>query len=210
MFLQGTGVKVGILDSGFHFGHKTVRGARIAAKYDFVANRANPEGSRKDNYHGTATLSLLAAHAPGTMLGACWNATFYVGRSENINYEKRIEEDFFMHGVEWMEERGVDILSMSLGYKAWYTYTDFTGTKSPISQCCTAASDKGVLVVIANGNEGREGIGAPADAKRVLSVGSVDTALRHSGFSSVGPTADGRLKPELVAMGASVYVADSK
>ncbi len=125
------------------------------------------------------------------------------------------EEDLWVAGLEWEERLGADIVSSSLGYNNWYTYANMDGQTATTTKAAKVAARKGVLVVNAMGNEGNYQDArthttgtmiAPADADSIVSVGAVDSGLRIASFSSTGPTADGRVKPEVVAQGVSDYV----
>ena len=159
--------------------------------------------------HGTGTLSTMLSWCPGTMIGAAFGAKFLLARTESIFYEKRIEEDFFIAGMEWVESQGADILTASLGYNDWYsTWIDFDGN-GPLSTACDLAFSRGLLIITSAGNSDIYGISAPADGKHVIAVGSVDSSRQLSSFSSRGPSADLRVKPDVMAQGSSVYFASS-
>ena len=164
----------------------------------------------ESNYHGTATLSVLAATMKGTAYGAAPKADYLLARTENIFVEERVEEDYFVAGVEWAERRGAHVLSASLGYKKWYQFRDFDGHTPAVTRAAQQAAELGLVVVVANGNEGESGLGAPADARLALSVGACSGQRGRASYSSVGPTADGRLKPDVVTLGSAIVVANDE
>ncbi len=170
--------------------------------------------------HGSRTAALAVGYQGGRYMGASPAAELYVAKTEkNINfyglkYELQVEEDIWIQGLEWLERKGVDIVNSSLAYGEWYSYEQRDGKTSPTSRAASMAADRGVLVLNAAGNVAKNApyIIPPADAEGILTVGGVDTlgawweqAATAVG-SAVGPTADGRLKPELVGPAKGVYV----
>lgn len=207
---NASGVVIAVLDSGFNHTHLAFQNTTILDQYDFVDNDNDTasEIGAKANYHGTATFSVLGATHTGVSVGAAFGATFLLARTENIYVEERVEEDFFVAGSEWAERAGAMIISASLGYKQWYQFADFNGRTPLVSRTASHAVELGLFVAVANGNEGRAGIGAPADSLLAVSVGAVNDHGHHSIFSSIGPTSDGRLKPDVVTIGDDIVVAN--
>jgi hypothetical protein len=177
--------------------------------------------------HGTRMASIIGGFQEGSMVGVAPGVEFliskneyYTFRSPTIGYEFSLEEDIYIEGLEWAERHGADIISSSLGYTGWYTSQDYDGKTAPISVAVARAVERGVLVVTAMGNRDTTDpandwpnpyIVAPADAFNVITAGGVekDSAPWHTqggGGTGCGPTADGRIKPDLVAMGDSVTV----
>ena len=219
--VTGAGVIVGMLDDGFnqHTVHPALKNIKVIAEYDFVQRDSNTSVAPGENpgqgNHGAETLSLLGAFDNGKMIGAAYGASFILAKTEIDSVEIPLEEDLWVEGLEWEERLGADIVSSSLGYNNWYTYSNFDGQTATTTKAARIAARKGVLVVTAMGNEGNYRdirthltgtMIAPADADSIVSVGAVDSGLRIASFSSTGPTADGRTKPEVVAMGVSDYV----
>jgi subtilisin family serine protease len=134
-----------------------------------------------------------------------------LGKTEIGNEEIQIEEDHWVAGVEWAERNGADIVSSSLGYIDWYTWEDMDGETAVTTRHADMAVQRGVLVVNSAGNEGRyqapNTLIAPADGKFVLAIGAVDLNNSRVAFSSYGPTFDGRIKPDLAALGTGVRIA---
>lgn len=219
--INGAGVIVGMLDDGFnqHTVHPALKNIKVVAEYDFVQSDSNTsiapgEYSGQGN-HGAETLSLLGGFDDGKLIGVAYGASFILAKTEVDSIEKPIEEDYWVEGLEWEERLGAEVVSSSLGYSDWYTYSNFDGQTATTTKAARIAARKGVLVVTAMGNEGNYRDArthltgtmiAPADADSIVSVGAVDSGLRLASFSSTGPTADGRIKPEVVAMGVSDYV----
>ena len=219
--VTGTGVIVGMLDNGFnqHAVHPVLKNINVIAEYDFVqrdsnTSRAPGEYSTQGN-HGAGTLSVIGGFENGKLVGAAFGASFILGKTEVDSVEKAFEEDLYVEGLEWMERLGADVVSTSLGYTDWYTYSNFDGKTATTTKAALIAARKGVLLVTAMGNEGNyrdtqtRATGtmiAPADADSIVSVGAVNSSMRLAGFSSTGPTADGRVKPDVVAQGVSDYV----
>jgi subtilisin family serine protease len=131
-----------------------------------------------------------------------------LAKTEDLRSETPIEEDNFVRAIEWGEQRGAQILTASLGYTKWYTRNDYNGIKGVTTKAINIAIQKGMICCIANGNDGVSGIGVPADSFYGISVGAVDLNGNIGGFSSHGPTADGRIKPEISALGVSNNIID--
>lgn len=208
----GAGVMVGVLDTGFELDHPAFAEASVIDQYDFVYDDGNvaDEPGESGTGHGTAVLSLIAGFDPGSLIGAAYGADYVLAKTEDETREVPLEEDHWVAGIEWAESLGVDLVSSSLGYIDWYEYADMDGATAVTTIGAQMAVERGVVVVNAAGNERDTQwhyIIAPADAEDVISVGAVDGDGVPARFSSVGPTADGRLKPDVVARGSSNRVA---
>ncbi|WP_114751906.1 S8 family serine peptidase [Pleomorphovibrio marinus] len=213
----GKDMKIAVFDAGFLHADK-ISGMqhlfnenRILATRDFVMPFS--EDVFRTDTHGTGSLSLLAAFAPNQMVAGAYEANYILCITEDVRSEFRIEEYNWVKAAEFADSLGVDIINSSLGYYDFddvdmdYSKEDLDGKTAVISIGAGMAAQKGILVVTSNGNEGNlswRTITAPADAEGVLAVGAVTINLERAGFSSVGPTADGRIKPELVAFGTGV------
>ena len=220
--ISGRGVLVGMLDTGFRWKtHEAMQNMQVIAEYDFVQkdnNTAN-EGTDASNQdsHGTGTMSLVGAYKEGQLVSPAFSASFILGKTEYVPTETNVEEDNWVAAIEWMELQGVDVVSSSLGYKVFdpgqksYVYADMNGKTATTSKAATIAARKGVVVVNAMGNEGAgvnpPSLTTPADADSIVSVGAVSSAGVLAGFSSNGPTSDGRMKPDVMAHGIGTYWA---
>jgi subtilisin family serine protease len=217
---HGEGILVAIFDTGFNnLSHPAFAEMTIVARRDFVnADDDVADGSdRGDGTHGTATLSVLGGYRPGELVGPAFRASFLLAKTEDTWSETPIEEDHWAAAAEWAEAMGADVISSSLGYFRFdagfpsYDVADMNGETAVTTRAAQAAAERGVVVVVSNGNAGfdpsHSTLGAPADGKLVLSVGAVDTFGVRADFSSVGPTADGRIKPDVMAKGVLVKVA---
>jgi subtilisin family serine protease len=169
----------------------------------------------KDEEHGTKVLSCMLANKPGEMVGTAPGADYYLIQTEVSDEEYKVEEDYWVAGIEYADSLGVDIVTSSLGYTTFdevsmnHTHSELDGKKAQISKAATMASEKGMLLFVAAGNERNkewEKIGFPADADGLITVGGVDSKKEVSYFSSVGYTVDGRVKPDLMAKGTGVSV----
>jgi len=215
----GKGIKIAVFDAGFS-GSDTIdvyknmnAENRIIATWDFVDNQENVFHSHS---HGTQVLSTIAANLPGKMVGSAPDASFVLCRTENDNSESLAEEINWLRAVEWVDSIGVDIIHSSLGYSTFddpstnHTYDELDGDKTIITKAADMAAARGIIVSTSAGNEGSGSwkyITAPCDGDSVLCTGAVDKYQIRSGFSSIGPTADGRTKPDVVAMGTRTIVA---
>lgn len=214
---DGSGVLVCLLDTGFWLGHECFASLKVVATWDFIFGdedvQDGPEGQQD---HGTSTLSVIAGFQEGELIGAAFGASYALAKTEDIGSETPIEEDYWIAGLEWADSLGVDVVSSSLGYARFddgtgYTYQDLDGNTARTTRAADLAVAKGMVVVTAAGNERDKPwhyIVTPADGDSVLAVGAVDMEGNPAPFSSVGPTADGRIKPDLVAPGVGVWSAD--
>ncbi|KAG2381880.1 hypothetical protein C9374_005672 [Naegleria lovaniensis] len=211
--LNGTGVTVLICDSGFHRQHRAFKNLKLVAEYDFVYGDTNTDNEQNESStvgnHGTQCLSALAGYDPYTFMGVAPGVSVLLAKTEDVRSETPAEEDNFIAAIEWGERMGADILSASLGYTDWYSHSkkNYNGVTSPLTRVANIASRyKGIVMVLAAGNEGNEGISTPADAFDSITVGSVDSSGGISVFSSRGPSDDGRVKPEVCARGTKTNV----
>lgn len=220
--ITGQGIIVGILDTGFRTTHDGLTGVNVISDSDFVFHdgvTANESEDQPDqDSHGTYVLSVIGGYKDSTMIGASYGASFILAKTEDIRSETHIEEDNYAAALEWMENLGVDITSSSLGYNIFdspeesYTYENMDGKTAIVTKAAELAFKRGVVTVTAAGNEGTENwhyIVAPADGFNTLAIGAVDDNNLLAAFSSRGPTYDGRIKPDVVAMGVSVYGAST-
>jgi subtilisin family serine protease len=217
--LSGRGVLVAMFDTGFNLNHTAFDSlrTRVVAEKDFIHGDGNTaddpqQGDVSGQHdHGTETLSTVAGYAPGSLIGPAYGASFLLAKTESVAFEQQVEEDWWMQAVEWADSMGVDVISSSLGYNAWYTYEDMDGETAVTTQAANIAVSRGIVVVNAMGNEGQslwQKMIAPADAPGAVSVGAVDSTGTLAAFSSKGPTFDGRIKPDVVAMGVAVRVVN--
>ena len=216
---KGEGMELAVLDAGF-FRYLTLPtfdsiriNNQILNTYDFVANETSVN---EDDSHGMNCLSTIAANLPGTFVGTAPKAIFCLYRTEDVASETRIEEHNLAAGYERADSIGADVCSVSLGYTTFdfpsqnYTYADMNGNTTMSAIASDIAAKKGMLPIIAAGNEGTSAwhyISTPADADSVMAVGAVDTLGNVGSFSSYGPSSDGRIKPNVAATGVSAVVA---
>ena len=218
----GRGVLVGMIDDGFNSyrTHEALRPISVLAAYDFIQGDTTvsilPGEHPSQGFHGAATLSVLAGFADGTLIGPAYGSTLVLAKTEVGGSETIVEEDYYVAGLEWLDSVGVDIISSSLGYIDWYTQAQMDGQTAITTNVAKTLASRGILLVTAMGNEGNYQPGtsitntmiAPADADSILSVGAVNPSGFLTSFSSTGPTADDRTKPDVVSQGSSNFVAD--
>ena len=213
----GKGIQIAVIDAGFY--RVDVLPAfmdlwstdRILGTRDFVNRKSN---IYNESIHGMAVLSLIGGNIPYELVGTAPDADFWLIRSEDVNSEYLIEEDNWIAAAEFTDSVGIDIINTSLGYSTFddpaqnHTYEDMDGNSTRISIAADIAASKGMLVVISAGNQGDRPWGyitAPSDADSVLAVGAVDIFGIITGFSSRGPSSDGRIKPDVCAIGSGNY-----
>jgi serine protease AprX len=211
--LDGKGIRIAVLDAGFKsvnfnpaFEHIRQQN-HILKTWDFVKRR---EYVYDYATHGTEVLSCIAGRLTEKPIGLAPNAEFLLARTERMHYETYSEEENWLAAMEWADKNGADIINSSLGYtNDRYFREQMNGRTAMVARAANLAARKGILVVNANGNDGTEDswkiVGTPADADSVLAVGGISADdLFHVDFSSYGPTADKRLKPNVSAFGEVV------
>ncbi len=216
---RGEGVQIAIIDAGFPLvdqlpGFDSLRSrGGILGTYNLVLKSTDVY---RDLDHGTKCLSTMAFNLPGEFVGTAPDADYWLLRTEVGEEEYLYETDLWIMAAEIADSAGADIITSSLGY--FYTddedpqfiYQNMDGQHFRSSRAATMAAEKGIVVCVAVGNEGSHDwhyIGTPADADSVLCVGGVDISGSHSTFSSFGPTADNRIKPEVCALATNATVA---
>ena len=183
--------------------------------YNYVA-RNNDVFSTHN--HGTMTLSCMAGFVDGQLVGTAPDAGYYLYITEDVVDENPVEESYWVEAAEEADRLGVDIISTSLGYFAYdnpnysHTYSDMTGNSAFASQGANIAFSKGMIVVASAGNSGSSSephIGVPAEATNVLAVGAVKSDEVYAAFSSIGPSFDGRIKPDVMAKGQATTLSNT-
>jgi serine protease AprX len=221
----GKGVKVAVFDAGFlkanrlpafsHLFDGRADNGEIQISMDLIHEEQNVWD---DDDHGLHVLSCLAAWDPEKMIGAAPFADYYLFRTENAGSEYVIEEYYWLRAAEIADSLGIDIINSSLGYNEFdasemnYTHEDLDGKTSIIARAAQIAIDKGIIIVNAAGNEGNKRwktLISPADVEQVISVGAIDKEQNTASFSSHGPTADQRIKPDVVALGDGTGISVS-
>ena len=218
---RGENMQLAVIDAGFY--HYDVlptfdsvrNNNQILGTWDFVDRE---ESVSEDDSHGMHCLSTIAANMPGTFVGTAPKTSFYLFRTEDVSSEYPIEEHNLAVAAERADSLGVDLCSISLGYTNFsepsfdYSYNDMNGNTTISAKAVDVAAKKGMLMVIAAGNEGNNSwryISTPADADSCLTIGAVDTIGRVASFSSYGPSSDNRIKPNVAAVGRNAVVANS-
>jgi subtilisin family serine protease len=218
----GKGITIAIFDAGFPgvdqipaFSH-LFENNQIIGTRDFVHVWNKNVFSK--NQHGTNVLSLMASNDPDLLVAGAPDAHYILCITEEVPTEFRIEEYNWIKAAEYADSLGVEIINSSLGYwdfddpRMDYSLEDMDGETAVISKGATIAAKKGILVVTSAGNYGNRGersITAPSDAKGILSVGATNMGMDRASFSSQGPTADGRIKPEVSTFGEQVWLIRS-
>ena len=217
----GEGKVIAVLDAGFP-GVNTaqpfqnlINNNRILGGYDFVARSDN---FYTGNNHGTLVLSTMGGYKENALIGTAPDASYYLFITEDVLNENPVEESYWVEAAEKADSLGVDIITSSLGYFSFdnpnysHIYTDMNGSTNFISRGAEIAFSKGIIVVASAGNEGNTSephIGGPADAVSVITVGSVSASKIKANSSSVGPTSDNRIKPDVMAQGAPAAVSNT-
>jgi hypothetical protein len=214
----GSSKWIAVLDSGFPgvltaspF-QRLLNNNKILGTYNYVTRTEDVNNSSN---HGTLVLSTMGGFIEDQYVGTAPDASYFLFVTEDVASENPVEESYWVEAAEEADRLGVDIINTSLGYFQYdnpaysYTFQDMNGETAFISRGANIAFSRGMLVVVSAGNSGGSAtpnIMAPADASLALSIGAVDSQGNLAGFSSVGPTADNRIKPDLVARGVSAAV----
>ena len=219
---HGEGKLIAVMDGGFKnvnihpaFSH-IFQNQKLVGVRDLVSKDGDVF---QDHWHGGAVLSNIAGYLPGSLVGGAYNSSYFLIRSEDTDTENEIECAYWVVGLELADSIGADLVNSSLGYSTFdvaslnYSYQTLNGITSIASKAASMAASKGMVVLNSAGNEGNNGswggwISVPGDAENILTVGSVGSTEVYSGFSGKGPTADNRIKPDLVAQGAQAVVAN--
>ena len=214
---RGKGMTIAVIDAGFHNADRitAMQNIRILGTKDFV----NPQADiYAQGDHGMKVLSCIGMNQPDIMTGTAPEASFWLLRSEDEASEHLVEQDYWAAAVEFADSVGVDVLNTSLGYYTFddkskdYTLCQLDGEFSLMSRQAAHLADKGMVLVCSAGNSGMgswKKITPPGDARNVLTVGAVDKKGVLAPFSSIGNTADGRIKPDVVAVGLGADVMDT-
>ncbi|RXR23262.1 S8 family serine peptidase [Flavobacterium stagni] len=216
----GSGKIIAVLDSGF-LGVDTAAPFQrlftqnlILGGYNYVSQNTNVYDLHQ---HGTMVLSSMGGFVDGQLVGTAPNAQYYLYVTEDVSQENPVEESYWVQAAEEADRLGADIITSSLGYFQYentnysYTYSQMTGDSAFASKGVNVAFSKGMVVVISAGNSGNTTephVGVPAEATHALAVGAVDAAEVKAGFSSIGPSFDGRIKPDVMALGVSAAVSN--
>ena len=219
--LRGQGMLISVLDGGF-FHYTTLKAfdsanlnGQILSTWDFVNREASVA---EDDSHGMMCLSTIAANIPGQFIGKAPKAGFHLFRTEEVATEYPIEEFNWVCGAERADSTGSDVISSSLGYNTFdnatfdHTYAQMNGNTTMCTIGADLVAKKGMIVFNAAGNEGTNSwhyIIAPADGDSVVAVGAVNSSGAVGSFSSFGPSADGRIKPDVASVGVGALVQGS-
>jgi len=218
---RGKGIQIAVIDAGFMnvnvnpaFDSLRIQ-SRLLGTKDFI----NPTSDiYSEDAHGAMVLSTMTGNLPGQFLGTAPDASFWLIRTEYAPTEYKVETDFWCSGIEFADSAGVDVATSSLGYSTFddprmnFTYADMNGKVSRASRAANMAGKKGIIVTVAAGNEGSAAwhyISSPSDADGIITVGAITAAGLSSSFSSFGPSSDGRVKPEICAMGTASAVVST-
>jgi serine protease AprX len=218
---MGSDIRIAVIDGGFYK-------ADVYSAFDSLWNEGRILATRdfthsgKDFFstssHGMSVLSTIAANLPGEIVGTAPKASFYLLKSEIVESETPLEEALWVLAAEFADSAGADIITSSLGYSVFgdpslnYSYSDMNGKTTLVTRGAEKAFSKGMIIVISAGNEGKSSwkyITAPSDGLNVLSIGATDTSGNVASFSSRGPAADQRIKPDIVAVGKNAVIINS-
>lgn len=212
---RGRGMMIAVFDGGFMNADKipALHKIKLAGVKDFVVPESKNVFGEME--HGTMVLSTMAANAPDFYVGVAPEAQYLLIRCEDERTESLAEEDYWASAAEYADSCGVDVINSSLGYHGFddssmdHHYYEQDGKTVLISRTASMCADKGIVCVNSAGNDGMgswKKINFPADAKDILTVGSINEHGANAAFSAVGPTADGRIKPDVMAFGSPTCV----
>jgi len=219
----GSGKIIAVLDSGFTGANTIVPFNRMFTNglylggYNYVAGNTDVFSTHN---HGTMTLSCMVGYVDGQLVGTAPDAQYYLFITEDVAAENPVEESYWVQAAEEADRLGADIISTSLGYYQYdnvnysHSYSELTGNTAFASQGANIAFSKGMIVVASAGNSAGSPspfnhVGVPAEATNVLAVGAVQSNEVYAGFSSIGPTFDGRIKPDVMAQGQNSVLSNT-
>lgn len=217
----GAGKIIAVLDSGFINVNSAQPFQRlfdnnlILGGYNYVTASTNVYSLHN---HGTMVLSCMGGFVSGQLIGTAPDANYYLFVTEDVSSENPVEESYWVEAAEEADRLGVDIITSSLGYFEYdnplysHTYSQMTGNTAFASQGANSAFNKGIVVVASAGNSGNSSnphVGVPAEATNVLAVGAVKFDETYASFSSIGPSFDGRVKPDVMAQGQSTVLSNT-
>ena len=217
--MRGKGMTIAVLDGGFQNADvmAALSNIRIVGSHDFI-NPAAPTLFFETD-HGTKVLSAMAANRPEVLVGTAPEAAYWLLRCEDQHSEQLVEEDYWAMAAEFADSAGVDIINSSLGYNEFddpaqsHRLRDLDGESTLISRTASMLARKGIVLVNSAGNTGMgpwKKLCVPADAHEILTVGALNQQLTNAPFSGVGPTQDGRVKPDVMAPGAPAALFSGK
>lgn len=216
---KGKGMLIALLDGGYMNTDRipALKGISIAGTRNFTVS--SPTDIFQGTDHGTMVLSEMGTSQPGIYVGTAPEASYLLLRSEDTESESLAEEDYWAQAAEYADSVGADVVNSSLGYHAFdnsstsHTYAELDGKQTLISHTASMMADKGMILVCSAGNDGMgtwKKINFPADALNIITVGAVSPNGLNAAFSSVGPTADGRIKPDIMAYGCPASVINGR
>ncbi len=215
---RGQGMLIAVIDAGFSNANSIsgLSSLWTDGRVVLVRDIVNPASNLfEEHSHGTIVLSALASYLPNELIGSAPEAKYALIRSEDTNSEQLIEEFNWVYAAQIADSIGADIINSSLGYyqfdceKQNHVYEDMDGKTTPVARGANFAANKGILIVASAGNEQQtswQKIVSPSDSPNAVAVGAVDAEGKIAYFSSIGPSADGRIKPDVVAMGYGTAV----
>ena len=212
---RGRGIAIAVLDGGFMNSDviPALKNIRLEGVRDFVVPSSKDVYKEMD--HGTMVLSTMAVNVPNMFVGTAPQASYWLLRCEDANTENLVEEDYWAAAAEFADSVGVDIINSSLGFhgfddkEADHSYAEQDGEQTLISHTASMMARKGIVLINSAGNEGMgtwKKINFPADAKDIITVGAVSPNGKNAAFSAIGPTADRRIKPDVMALGSPTAV----
>ena len=216
---EGQGVTIAVLDGGFRNADRipAFENINIIGAKDFISENTDDIYRKAD--HGTKVLSAMGVNAPYVYTGTAPQAGYWLLRCEDIQTEQPVEEDYWTMAAEFADSVGADIINSSLGYTQFdrhlgdHRYRDMDGHTAFISQSASMLADKGMILITSAGNSGMgpwKKIVFPADAENIITVGAVTPKGMNAPFCGVGPTQDGRTKPDVMAQGSPAAVISGR
>ena len=217
----GSGKIIAIMDSGFPGVNtaqpfqRLVDNNQILGGYDFVSRNSN---FYVGDSHGTLVLSTIGGYKENSLVGTAPDASYYLFITENVTSENPVEESLWVEAAEKADSLGVDIINTSLGYFDFdnaaynHNYSEMNGVTAFMTRGAEIAFSRGMVLITSAGNSGNTSnphIAVPADGISVLSIGAVNASEVKTGFSSIGPSFDGRIKPDIMAQGQASVVSDA-
>ncbi len=216
---RGKGMTIAVLDAGFTNADliPALREVNVMGFVDFVQSMKGDMFTA--SRHGTQVFSTMAVNMPNVYVGTAPEANYWLLRCEDHQTEQPVEEDYWAAAAEYADSVGVDVINSSMGFHDYdnptdsYSYWQQDGKTALISRTASKLARKGIVLVNSAGNDGNgawKKIIFPADAADILTVGAVTSMRRYASFSSLGPTQDGRIKPDVMAQGSPTKIVTTR
>ncbi len=185
--VTGNGVKIAVLDTGINYNHPDLL-SNYREGFDFVHNDDDPFDDSWDR-HGTHVAGIIAGVMNDEgIVGVAPDAALYAVKI--LDGGGFGMASWLIAGLEWAVANNMDIINLSVGFPLY---------SQAMEDACNSASENGVLLVAAAGNESGGAVTYPAAFSSVIAVTGTDPEDQSGYFAPLGP------EVELAAPGLAIY-----